>query len=109
MSAGLTSTHISTNVNSPGYPLAILILIGGYTTFLVLGWKETPSSLKRMFFYLTPILIGSNLIIGWLRETRNYMPAVFVLSVIAARYISRRTSPEPGLDSGAPQTEAIEA
>jgi hypothetical protein len=67
-----------------------LVLVGGYTAFLVPGWSETPRSLKYLFLYLTPVLVGSNLVISWLRETRNYMPAVFVLAVAAARYISRR-------------------
>ena len=67
--------------------------------FLVLGWKETPASLKRMALYLTPVLLISNVFFGWLYETRNYMPAVFVLAVIAGRYISRRCAPSEAAPS----------
>ena len=96
ISSGVTPGHPLDNLRAPGWPIAILVFIGGYTTFLVLGWKETPLILKRLVLFLLPVLLGSNLLIGWLRETRNYMPAVFVLSVIAARYISRRvTMPGP--------------
>jgi hypothetical protein len=84
-----TLHHISANLAIASWP-AIFLIFGGYAAFLVVGWKETPPSLKRLVFYLAPLLIAANLVSGWLRETRNYMPAVFVLSVIAARYISRR-------------------
>jgi hypothetical protein len=81
--------HVIDNLTSADWPLAIVVLLG-YMIFLLLGWKETPRALKRMTFFLLPVLLISNLFFGWLRETRNYMPIVFVLSVVAARYLSRR-------------------
>ena len=94
VSAGLTPDHIAKNLHGSGWLLTILVLLGGYASFLVLGWKETPKTLKYLLLYLTPILIGTNLVIGWLHEARNYMPSVFALAVIAARYISRRCAPD---------------
>lgn len=90
--SGVPLTHVIDNLRSPGWPVATLALLGGYATFLVLGWRETPLALKRLALYLIPVLLISNLFFGWLHETRNYMPAVFVLAVIAARYISRRAT-----------------
>ncbi len=84
--------HLINNLNAPGWKVTIPLLVGGYLTFLVLGWKETPIALKRLAIYLIPLLIVSNYFFGWLGETRNYMPAVFVLAVIAGRYISRRVA-----------------
>jgi hypothetical protein len=66
------------------------MIVFAYAIFLVLAWKETPAALKRMALYLISVLLISNLFSGWLYENRNYMPAVFVLAVITARYISRR-------------------
>jgi hypothetical protein len=63
-----------------------------YVIFLVLAWKETPAALRHLALYLVPVLLISNLFFGWLQETRNYMPAVFVLAVIAARYVSLRAT-----------------
>lgn len=87
--SGVQPEHILDNLSKPDWPMAAAILLA-YLVFLVLGWKETPGSLKRLALYLIPVLLVSNVFFGWLRETRNYMPAVFVLSVIAGRYISRR-------------------
>jgi hypothetical protein len=90
VSSGISLGHPLFNLHTSGWLIAILALLGGYTVFLVLAWKETPSILKGLALYLIPVLIGSNVLIGWLHETRNYMPAVFVLAVITARCISRR-------------------
>ena len=87
--SGVDPNHIATNFFGPTWALAALILLA-YVVFLALAWKETPAFLNRLALYLIPVLLVSNLFFGWLRETRNYMPAVFVLAVIAGRYISRR-------------------
>jgi hypothetical protein len=57
--------------------------------FLVLGWKDTPLSLKRQILYLFPVLFFSGLFFSWLYETRNFMPLVFVMSVVAGSYLVR--------------------
>jgi hypothetical protein len=82
--------HVFDNLRSTGWVPEMLVLLGGYGTFLVLGWRETPRLLKLMAIYLIPVLLVSNLFFGWLDEGRNYMPAVFVLAVIAGRYLSGR-------------------
>lgn len=78
-------SHAIINLHSPWVLTSTILL--AYIIFLVLGWNETPGSLKRLALYLIPVLLISNVFFGWLYETRNYMPAVFVLAVIAARYI----------------------
>jgi hypothetical protein len=90
--SGVTPDHILANWQRAEWPALFLITTGSYVPFLALGWKETPRSLKRMVVYLVPLLFTSSLLFGWLMETRNYMPVVFVLAVIAARYLSRRSA-----------------
>lgn len=87
--SGVDPQHALGNLRSPQWPMAVAILLA-YSIFLVIAWKQTPTMLKKLALYLIPVLLISNAFFGWLRETRNYMPAVFVLAVIAARYISQR-------------------
>jgi hypothetical protein len=96
--SGVAPQHVLDNFRSPDWPMAILILLA-YLVFLAIGWSETPGMLKRLALYLIPVLLISNVFFGWLRETRNYMPAVFVLAVIAGRYISRRCAPSEAAPS----------
>jgi hypothetical protein len=70
-------------------PLFLLTAMA-YMPFLLLGWKETPLSLKRLACYLFPVLFISSLFFSWLVETRNFMPLVIVLAVVAARYLASR-------------------
>jgi hypothetical protein len=70
-----------------------LILTGlAYLPFLILGWKGTPLMLKRMFFYLLPLLLVTSGLFSWLNEARNYMPLVFVLAVVSGRYLVSQAS-----------------
>jgi hypothetical protein len=101
--SGVDPHHALDNLRQPDWPMAIAILLA-YSVFLVIGWRETPGMLKRLALYLIPVLLISNVFFGWLRETRNYMPAVFVLAVIAGRYLSRHI----GSAEVAPESEALE-
>lgn len=101
--SGVDPHHAIDNLKQRDWPMAVVILLA-YSIFLVIGWKETPGMLKRLALYLIPVLVISNVFFGWLHETRNYMPAVFVLAVIAARYLSRHIRSA----DVAPQSETLE-
>ncbi len=94
--SGVDANHILVNLRNPdwtGNPnwLRLFLLTGGaYFPFLVLDWKNTAASLKRLAFYLLTVLFVSSLLFSWLVETRNWMPMVFVLAVVAARYFRRQ-------------------
>jgi hypothetical protein len=60
--------------------------------FLILACKDTPLSLKRLILYLLPVLFLSSLFFGWLNETRNYMPVVFLRAIVAGRYFDAQPS-----------------
>ncbi len=64
--SGVNPGHVLDNLMSADWPVAIIILLA-YGVFLAMGWKETPRPLKRMTFYLIPVLLISNLFFGWLR------------------------------------------
>lgn len=87
--SGVPPGHILENWHDSKWRALFLITAGAYVPFLILGWKETPALLKRMVFYLTAVLFAASLLFSWLSETRNWMPVVFVLAVIAARYLTR--------------------
>ncbi len=86
--SGVPAEHVLLNWRSQPWRPLFLLTAGALLPFLVLGWKETPAVLKRLTFFLLPVLFVSNLVFGWLQETRNYMPLVFVLSVVAGRFLS---------------------
>jgi hypothetical protein len=97
--------HVWENWQKDDWPMPFLLTIGALLPLLVLGWKETALSLKRQALFLLPVLVISNLFFSWLRETRNYMPLVFVLAVAAGGYLSRHFADTPALDAAQPRSE----
>jgi hypothetical protein len=95
ISSDVTLEHIRANWLLPGFyphwvPLWVPLLactVGIFLPFLVVGWHDTPRSLRSMALFLLPVLFISGLLWTWLHEARNFMPLVFVLAVAASRYI----------------------
>jgi len=79
------------NLTDGRWPVLFLLTAGAFLPFLVLGWKETPATLQRLALFLLPVLWLSSTFFGFLAETRNFMPVVFVLAVVAARQLSAVT------------------
>jgi hypothetical protein len=80
--------HIRVNAGFLPWIPAFLLTVGVFLPFLAIGWDRTPAVLKRLALFLLPSLFLSSLVFGWLYETRNFMPLVSVLAVIAARTLS---------------------
>jgi hypothetical protein len=78
----------SINWQDARWPKGLLLTVGAFVPFLVLSWRETPRSLKQLALFLFPVLFLSGLFFSFLVEMRNFMPLVFVLAVIAGRYLS---------------------
>ena len=78
----------SINWHDPRWPEGLLLTVGAFLPFLVLSWRDTPRSLKQLALFLFPVLFASGLFFSFLVEMRNFMPLVFVLAVIAARYLT---------------------
>jgi hypothetical protein len=76
------------NLTDPRWPLLFFLTAAAFWPFLALSWKETPATLRRLTIYLLPVLWISSTFFGFLTETRNFMPVVFVLAVIAARHLT---------------------
>jgi hypothetical protein len=77
----------SINWHDSRWPVALFLTVGAFLPFLVLSWRETPCTLKQLALFLFPVLFTSGLFFSFLVEMRNFMPLVFVLAVIAARYL----------------------
>jgi hypothetical protein len=90
--SGVTPAHISENWNIAGWVAPFLLTAGALLPFLALSWKETATPLKRQTLFLLPVLFISSLFFSWLTESRNYMPLVFVLAVVAGGYLSRQSA-----------------
>jgi hypothetical protein len=68
------------------YPF--LLTVGVFLPFLVLDWKKVPPRLKFLILLLLPILFGSSLLFSWLKESRNFVPVVIPLAVVAANFLT---------------------
>ncbi len=86
--SGVSSGHILLNWQGLDWPVLFVLTGCAYLPFLVIGWKKIPLSLKRMVFFLLPVLFISSLLFSWLSESRNFMPLVFVLAAVTARYFT---------------------
>lgn len=85
--SGVNAEFVLTNLRQRTWPPHLLLTGLVFLPFLFLSWKETPLLLKRLTFYLLPLLVVSSTLFSWLNEARNYMPLVFVLAVVAGRYL----------------------
>ncbi len=61
-----------------------------FLPFFCLAWKTTDKRPRNLALFLLPILAVTNALFSLLAETRNFMPAVFPLSVITADYLLKR-------------------
>jgi hypothetical protein len=91
--SGTMPNHIVENWLDIKWHRLFLLTAGAYVPFLALAWRETPLLLKQLTFYLIPVLFVSSLLFGWLSESRNFMPVVFVLAVVAARFLAAQCEP----------------
>lgn len=88
--SGPRFSHVFENWNLVEWRWLFLLTGGALSPFLALGWKSTPRPLKQLTFYLTPVLLISSLFFSWLVEVRNFMPLVFVLSVVAGKFVAEQ-------------------
>ena len=87
--SGVSSSHIRDNLNDYHvWVPRVFLTVGSLFPFLALGWKTTPRVLKQQILFLAPTLFLSSLAFGWLSETRNFMPMVFILAVVAGCYLA---------------------
>lgn len=85
--SGTTPAHMGENWRDRKWIELFGLTAGAYLPFVVLAWRETPVQLRNLVLYLIPVLFVSSLFFGWLSESRNYMPIVFVTAVITARFL----------------------
>ena len=93
--SGVTLAHVADNWQTDTWKVPFLLTALSLVPFLAVGWRTTPRALKRMALFLLPVLFFSSLFFSWLDESRDYMPAVFVLAVIAARTLAGETADGP--------------
>lgn len=57
---------------------------GVFLLFVVVGWKRAAQPLQSLILFLLPCLWTSNLLFSHLKESRNFMPVVVPIAVVAA-------------------------
>jgi hypothetical protein len=60
-----------------------IIFIGVFLPFIAWRWRQAEWPLKALFLTLVPLLFASQLLFGWLYESRNYVPLLPVLTTLA--------------------------
>ncbi|MDQ2843210.1 MAG: hypothetical protein M3Y72_19665 [Acidobacteriota bacterium] len=96
--SGVTPAHAWENWHGGRWLAVFCLSVGALAPFLIPAWKQTPAALKHQVLFLLPVLFISGLFFSWLAETRNFMPLVFVLAVIAGNYLQSliaETRPPP--------------
>jgi hypothetical protein len=85
--SGVDPNFIWGNLSDRRWPLVFILTAAALSPALALNWKRTPSRLKGLVLYLLPVLFLSSAAFSCLVETRNFMPMVFILAVVAGRYL----------------------
>jgi len=93
--SGTTLQHVSRNVGDSRWPLAFVLTAGAFSPILILNWHNTPGQLRRLALYLLPVLFVSSMFFSWLAESRNFMPVVVVLAVVAGYHLEKLAGVEP--------------
>lgn len=88
--SGVSLDHIARNWPLSTWEKDFLATAAVFVPFLILAWRKTPRALKQQFFYWLPVLFVSSLVFSWLFEARNFMPVVFVLSVVTGRWFAQQ-------------------
>ncbi len=93
--SGVSLNHAWANWQNGRWPPLIALTAGALLPLFALAWKQTAPALKHQALFLLPVLFVSSTFFSWLFESHNFMPAVFVLAVIAGRYLSESSCAEP--------------
>ena len=105
--SGVALGHVADNWNNYSLWLpGLLYTVGVFTPFLFAGWRKTPWTLRSLAVYLFPVLFLSSLVFSWLREARNFMPLVAVLTVLTVYYLVPGERAELGGRRGYDQSRA---
>jgi len=100
--SGVGIKHLIPNLADARWPYVFVLTACSLTPVLALGWKETPISLRRLALYLIPVLFVSSAFFSWLAESRNFMPTVIVLAVVAGCLFTRWAATTPGIGEPIP-------
>jgi hypothetical protein len=60
-----------------------LLFVGIFLPSIAWSWRALDRRLRMMFLVLVPLLLLSNLVFGWMHESRNYMPLLPLLGTMA--------------------------
>jgi hypothetical protein len=99
--SGVTPDHVTANWKDYSRWLpGLLYTVGIFVPFIVAGWRKSPWTLRSLALYLFPVLFLSSLFFSWLREARNFMPLVAVLTVLTVYHLvpgerAASRSPQP--------------
>jgi hypothetical protein len=72
---------------------------------IVWNWSATDGKLRALFLTLTPLVVACHVALSWSYESRNYVPALPVLSTLAVQALARagrRRAPLTSAAAGVP-------
>ena len=85
---GTALPHLSKHFgNFNRWIMQVVCVVGIFLPFLALAWKTTAPRLRNLAAFMFTATLLSNFLFSWPNETRNLIPAVIPLALIAANYI----------------------
>ena len=76
--SGVGVGHSKDNLMQYGeWGIPLLLAVGSFLPFVVLGWRHAHPTLRRLTVYLLPALFLSSTVSSWLHEVRNFVPSSF--------------------------------
>jgi hypothetical protein len=90
-----TVSHVLANLSACHiWARPVFFTIGIMMPFVWVSWKSSPAPVKRLVLFLLPILVLTNIAFSWIEETRNYIPAIIPMALMAANLLVYRTQKE---------------
>ena len=87
--SGVALDHVASNsADYSWWAPALFYTVGIFVPFVIAGWRKSPWPLRLLTLYLFPVLMISSLLFSWLWETRNLMPLVGVVAVLAVYHLA---------------------
>lgn len=65
----------------------LLFTVGIFIPFFLASYKSSAREIRTLVLYLTPTLILSNIVFGWLHEARNLIPVVIPMALMTANFL----------------------
>jgi hypothetical protein len=93
--SGVGLEHLADNIvtDRRDWMHNLLYTVGVWLPLALWRWNEHPRTLRHLAVFLFCAIFASSAAFSWLRECRNFVPVVFVLTILATRRLASVLDP----------------